>query len=114
VVVGSIPIVRPINNGISLPYSRTPWIVNSGPLAQLVEQWTLNPLVEGSNPSRPTSCIKGLRETVTPFSLRLAVERVRAEIGAAETRLHQTLHRQTVWIMGVVVDLIRLLDSPLT
>ena len=26
----------------------------TGPLAQLVEQWTLNPLVEGSNPSRPT------------------------------------------------------------
>ena len=25
-----------------------------GPLAQLVEQWTLNPLVEGSSPSRPT------------------------------------------------------------
>ena len=25
-----------------------------GPLAQLVEQWTFNPLVEGSNPSRPT------------------------------------------------------------
>ena len=25
-----------------------------GPLAQLVEQGTLNPLVEGSNPSRPT------------------------------------------------------------
>ena len=26
-----------------------------GPLAQLVEQWTLNPLVEGSNPSWPTT-----------------------------------------------------------
>ena len=26
-----------------------------GPLAQLVEQGTLNPKVEGSNPSRPTS-----------------------------------------------------------
>jgi hypothetical protein len=25
-----------------------------GPLAQSVEQWTFNPLVEGSNPSRPT------------------------------------------------------------
>ena len=25
-----------------------------GPLAQLVEQWTLNPFVEGSTPSRPT------------------------------------------------------------
>src|SRR5512134_1662055 len=27
-----------------------------GPLAQLVEQWTLNPLVVGSNPTRPTKC----------------------------------------------------------
>jgi hypothetical protein len=26
-----------------------------GPLAQLAEQWTFNPLVEGSSPSRPTS-----------------------------------------------------------
>ena len=32
--------------------------VEYGSLAQLVEQWTLNPLVEGSNPSRPTSKIK--------------------------------------------------------
>jgi hypothetical protein len=28
---------------------------NSGPLAQLVEQWTLNPLVVGSIPTRPTN-----------------------------------------------------------
>ncbi len=28
----------------------------SGPLAQLVEQWTLNPLAEGSSPSWPTQC----------------------------------------------------------
>ena len=32
---------------------RPPHLQN-GPLAQLVEQWTLNPLVEGSNPSWPT------------------------------------------------------------
>ena len=38
VVVGSNPIVHPI----------------FGPLAQLVEQVTLNHLVEGSSPSRPT------------------------------------------------------------
>ena len=38
VVVGSSPIVHPI----------------LGPLAQLVEQVTLNHLVEGSSPSRPT------------------------------------------------------------
>src|SRR4030067_3843188 len=30
----------------------------NGSLAQLVEQWTLNPLVVGSNPTRPTSKIK--------------------------------------------------------
>jgi hypothetical protein len=27
----------------------------------LVEQWTLNPLVEGSSPSRPTNEINGLQ-----------------------------------------------------
>ena len=27
----------------------------NGPLAQSVEQWTFNPLVEGSSPSRPTT-----------------------------------------------------------
>ena len=32
-----------------------------GPLAQLVEQGTLNPKVEGSNPSRPTRIAAGLR-----------------------------------------------------
>ena len=33
-----------------------PWLYSpaDGPLAQLVEQGTLNPKVEGSNPSRPT------------------------------------------------------------
>ena|GEM_PF-5976152 len=36
-----------------------------GPLAQLVEQWTLNPLVVGSNPTRPTNKNKGLGESLT-------------------------------------------------
>jgi hypothetical protein len=31
-----------------------------GPLAQLVEQRTLNPLVVGSIPTRPTNKLKGL------------------------------------------------------
>jgi hypothetical protein len=43
VVVGSNPIIHPSFKP-SFP----------GPLAQLVEQLTLNQLVEGSNPSRPT------------------------------------------------------------
>ena len=34
---------------------RPPHHLEFGPLAQLVEQWTLNPLVEGSNPSWPTN-----------------------------------------------------------
>lgn len=38
---------------------RPPHLQN-GPLAQLVEQWTLNPLVEGSNPSWPTNKINEL------------------------------------------------------
>src|SRR5690606_34962529 len=29
----------------------------AGPLAQLVEQWTLNPLVVGSSPTRPTTLV---------------------------------------------------------
>ncbi len=29
-----------------------------GPLAQLVEQWTFNPFVRGSNPRRPTIIFK--------------------------------------------------------
>ena len=34
-----------------------------GPLAQLVEQRTLNPLVVGSIPTRPTKDFKGLAHT---------------------------------------------------
>ena len=36
--------------------AHSPWIVLdcNGPLAQLVEQRTFNPLVAGSNPARPT------------------------------------------------------------
>ena len=44
--------------------------ISSGPVAQLVEQLTLNQLVEGSNPSRPTRKIKQLRHiSVTAFLL---------------------------------------------
>ena len=50
VVVGSSPIVHPK-------------IQVSGPLAQLVEQLTLNQLVVGSNPTRPTT------ETRTPVDI---------------------------------------------
>ena len=44
VVVGSSPISHPI-------FFNT----NTGPLAQLAEQGTLNPKVRGSNPRRPTN-----------------------------------------------------------
>ena len=37
-----------------------------GPLAQLVEQWTFNPFVEGSNPSRPTTFVFNKIFTVNP------------------------------------------------
>jgi hypothetical protein len=47
VVVGSSPIAHPIHRG---------------PLAQSVEQRTLNPRVEGSIPSRPTNKIKELAQ----------------------------------------------------
>jgi hypothetical protein len=48
--------------------------------------------------------------------VRLETERVRDEIRASETRLQQSLHRQTFWIIGAVgavVGLIRLLDAVL-
>ena len=48
VVVGSSPIAHPI---ILTP---NPLVVNNGPLAQLVEQLTLNQRVVGSKPTRPT------------------------------------------------------------
>ena len=44
VVAGSSPVVHPIVKEV----------VKDGPLAQLVEQMTLNHRVEGSIPSRPT------------------------------------------------------------
>lgn len=50
VVVGSNPIVHPI-----LRYALFVTIFSKGPLAQLVEQLTLNQLVAGSNPARPTN-----------------------------------------------------------
>jgi hypothetical protein len=45
--------IRPFKNGL---------------LAQLVEQWTLNPTVEGSNPSRPTSNSTARGGASRPFS----------------------------------------------
>ncbi len=75
VVVGSSPIVHPIfvaDRGFRLgntmllvvQYARF-----KGPLAQLVEQETLNLLVVGSSPTRPT--IRRLPLLRGPFLLRL-------------------------------------------
>jgi hypothetical protein len=45
-----------------------------GPLAQLVEQVTLNHLVEGSNPSRPTKYARAQRGLFyTDFSVKQQV-----------------------------------------
>jgi hypothetical protein len=43
------------------------WLLSfaAGPLAQLVEQGTLNPKVEGSNPSRPIENCLQMREIVS-------------------------------------------------
>jgi hypothetical protein len=52
------------------------------------------------------------RPNAMSIALKL-FERVRLEIGALESRLHQALHRQTIWIIGAVgavVGLILLLD----
>ena len=40
-------------------------LARPGPLAQLVEQGTLNPKVEGSNPSRPIPGLPGMRIPLT-------------------------------------------------
>ena len=56
VVVGSNPIIHPSFK----PGFRYKQV--QGPLAQLVEQLTLNQLVEGSNPSRPTNKNKRLQK----------------------------------------------------
>ena len=58
VVVGSSPIVHPNFKAVS------------GPLAQLVEQLTLNQLVVGSIPTRPTSD-RRTRSDAGPFYLHL-------------------------------------------
>jgi hypothetical protein len=58
--------------------------------------------------------IEGVRKETE--LVRLETERVRGEIRASETRLQQSLHRQTFWIIGAVgavVGLIRLLDAML-
>jgi hypothetical protein len=55
VVVGSSPIVHPI---FGLEYTVEVCLyahLKQGPLAQLVEQLTLNQSVVGSSPTRPTS-----------------------------------------------------------
>ena len=64
VVVGSSPIVHPIFQRVLTGHRvfGVGWHIQSvvcrfepsEPLAQLVEQWTLNPLVRGSSPRGPT------------------------------------------------------------
>jgi hypothetical protein len=53
-VAGSSPVVHPTFGVLFVE-----WFI--GPLAQLVEQLTLNQLVVGSIPTRPTNSIKVLR-----------------------------------------------------
>ena len=51
-----------------------------GSLAQLVEQLTLNQLVGGSNPPRPTNKFKGLHENCEPFVfLEIPEEKIRSK-----------------------------------
>ena len=56
VVVGSSPIVHP-NCAAETPQAMLCNRISSGPLAQLVEQETLNLLVVGSIPTRPTTSL---------------------------------------------------------
>ena len=62
VVVGSSPIVHPtLIRCRSENSSGLPEVKLSGPLAQLVEQETLNLLVVGSIPTRPTTSLANKR-----------------------------------------------------
>ncbi len=55
-VAGSSPVVHPtLESGAKVGRVRF-WVKFFGPLAQLVEQLTLNQLVVGSIPTRPTIC----------------------------------------------------------
>ena len=71
-VVGSNPIVHPT---FERPRA------SIGPLAQLVEQWTLNPLVVSSIPTRPTT--RTSRRRSAP---RKSAEREPASGGSRMTR----------------------------
>src|SRR5215471_20915018 len=51
-----------------------------GPLAQLVEQRTFNPLVAGSNPARPTNPIGGLPKRLTRGRARMAPVKSKIEL----------------------------------
>ena len=74
VVVGSNPIVHPIMRLFS-EQPLVPCTTGFGPLAQLVEQLTLNQLVVGSSPTRPTTLISqphsflGCRPLRTPLQI---------------------------------------------
>ena len=70
-VAGSNPVVHPI--------------FRLGPLAQLVEQETLNLLVEGSTPSRPTRLFKRL--VVSDFR-RSRNQTVIRQVSSIKTRSH--------------------------
>ena len=55
VVVGSSPIIHPIFDGMPFTAAHPDAMIPaSGPLAQLVEQLTLNQRAVGSSPTRPT------------------------------------------------------------
>ena len=68
-VAGSSPVVHPTSPQGAV--SRGLWVrcLGFGPLAQLVEQLTLNQLVVGSIPTRPT--IHPFRRLSPPFAIGL-------------------------------------------
>jgi hypothetical protein len=53
----------------SVQVTEGPPVIFNGLLAQTVEQWTFNPLVNGSNPLQPTILISELRLGVSPIPL---------------------------------------------
>src|SRR5262245_19325394 len=73
------------------PHAATACAQDIGPLAQLVEHWTFNPLVAGSTPARPTNsnnnlrCFRQRRETAIPKTFPKLLARSRAAAGSADT-----------------------------
>ena len=78
--------IRPFEKRAELP-------LRNGLLAQLVEQWTLNPTVASSNLARPTKNAKGMASAI-PFLF----------VGLRTSQAGQILRQRVNLLVGQVLD----------